>query len=68
MGFSRLGLAFGGALGYAGGGWFFDAGKAMGQPELPWAMLALVGLITLLALFWQFSLRRVEPRMPEPLG
>lgn len=68
MGFSRLGLAFGGALGYAGGGWFFDAGKTMGQPELPWAMLALVGLITLLALFWQFSLRRVEPRMPEPLG
>ncbi|ROP49409.1 DHA1 family multidrug resistance protein-like MFS transporter [Enterobacter sp. BIGb0383] len=68
MGFSRLGLAFGGALGYAGGGWFFDAGKAMGQPELPWAMLALVGLITLLALYWQFSLRRVEPRMPEPLG
>lgn len=68
MGFSRLGLAFGGALGYAGGGWFFDAGKAMGQPELPWAMLALVGMITLLALYWQFSLRRVEPRMPEPLG
>ena len=68
MGFSRLGLAFGGALGYAGGGWFFDAGKAMGQPELPWAMLALVGLLTLMALFWQFSLRRVEPRMPEPLG
>lgn len=68
MGFSRLGLAFGGALGYAGGGWFFDAGKAMGQPELPWAMLALVGLVTLLALFWQFSPRRVEPRMPEPLG
>ena len=68
MGFSRLGLAFGGALGYAGGGWFFDAGKAMGQPELPWAMLALVGLITLLALFWQFSLRSVEPRMPEPQG
>ena len=68
MGFSRLGLAFGGALGYAGGGWFFDAGKAMGQPELPWAMLALVGLLTLMALFWQFSLRRVEPTMPEPLG
>jgi len=68
MGFSRLGLAFGGALGYAGGGWFFDAGKAMGQPELPWAMLALVGLITLLALFWQFSMRHVEPRMPEPQG
>ena len=35
MGFSRLGLAFGGALGYAGGGWLFDAGKALNQPELP---------------------------------
>jgi hypothetical protein len=32
MGFSRLGLAFGGALGYAGGGWLFDAGKALSQP------------------------------------
>ncbi len=41
--FSRLGLAFGGALGYAGGGWLFDAGKAVGQPELPWLMLGAIG-------------------------
>ncbi len=27
MGFSRLGLALGGALGYTGGGWLFDAEK-----------------------------------------
>ena len=46
MGFSRLGLAFGGALGYAGGGWLFDAGKAVGQPELPWLMLGAIGVIT----------------------
>ena len=34
MGFSRRGWP-GGALGYAGGGWLFDAGKALSQPELP---------------------------------
>ena len=45
MGFSRS-LAFGGALGYAGGGWLFDAGKAVGQPELPWLMLGAIGVIT----------------------
>lgn len=54
MGFSRLGLAFGGALGYAGGGWLFDSGKATGQPELPWVMLGIIGVITLILLWWQF--------------
>ena len=66
MGFSRLGLAFGGALGYAGGGWLFDAGKAFRQPELPWMMLGVIGLITSLALLWQFAPRRVQPPMLEP--
>ncbi|MGG7448933.1 multidrug efflux MFS transporter MdtH [Kosakonia oryzendophytica] len=66
MGFSRLGLAFGGALGYAGGGWLFDAGKAFNQPELPWMMLALIGLITFFALLWQFGLKRLQQRMLEP--
>jgi DHA1 family multidrug resistance protein-like MFS transporter len=66
MGFSRLGLAFGGALGYAGGGWFFDAGKASGQPELPWLMLGIIGGMTFLALWWQFSQKRPEPTMFEP--
>ena len=66
MGFSRLGLAFGGALGYAGGGWLFDAGKAFSQPELPWMMLGVIGLITSLALLWQFAPRRVQPPMLEP--
>jgi len=54
MGFSRLGLAFGGALGYTGGGWLFDAGKELGQPELPWVMLGIIGIITLIVLWWQF--------------
>lgn len=66
MGFSRLGLALGGALGYAGGGWLFDAGKALSQPELPWMMLSMVGFITLLALRWQFSTKRSARGMLEP--
>jgi len=66
MGFSRLGLAIGGAFGYAGGGWLFDMGHTLGQPELPWAMLGAVGLITFFALWWQFSLRRIDPSMLEP--
>ncbi|ARD61351.1 MFS transporter [Kosakonia radicincitans DSM 16656] len=66
MGFSRLGLAFGGALGYAGGGWLFDAGKAFNQPELPWMMLGLIGLMTSMALLWQFGHKRIRPRMLEP--
>ena len=54
MGFSRLGLAFGGALGYTGGGWLYDIGKTSGQPELPWMMLGGIGVITLIMLWWQF--------------
>lgn len=66
MGFSRLGLALGGALGYAGGGWLFDARKALNQPELPWMMLGVVGFMTLLALWWQFSQKRSASGMLEP--
>ncbi|MBJ3815501.1 multidrug efflux MFS transporter MdtH [Shimwellia pseudoproteus] len=66
MGFSRLGLAIGGALGYAGGGWLYDTGKTLQQPELPWAMLSAIGLLTLLALGWQFSARRQPGKIPEP--
>ncbi|MEC5320247.1 multidrug efflux MFS transporter MdtH [Brenneria populi subsp. brevivirga] len=63
MGFSRLGLALGGAVGYSGGGWLFDAGHVLEQPELPWFMLGVIGLMTLAALYWQFNLRRIEPAM-----
>ncbi|EHN8717323.1 MFS transporter [Enterobacter hormaechei] len=66
MGFSRLGLALGGALGYTGGGWLFDAGKVLHQPELPWVMLGMVGFMTLIALWWQFSDKRSTRRMLEP--
>ncbi|HDC4654777.1 multidrug efflux MFS transporter MdtH [Enterobacter hormaechei] len=66
MGFSRLGLALGGALGYTGGGWLFDAGKALHQPELPWVMLGMVGFMTLIALWWQFSDKHSTRGMLEP--
>ncbi|HGZ0361746.1 TPA: multidrug efflux MFS transporter MdtH [Enterobacter hormaechei] len=66
MGFSRLGLALGGALGYTGGGWLFDAGKALHQPELLWVMLGMVGFMTLIALWWQFSDKRSTRGMLEP--
>lgn len=59
MGFSRLGLALGGAVGYTGGGWMYDTGHAVGMPELPWILLGIVGLITLFALYWQFHPRSV---------
>lgn len=63
MGFSRLGLALGGALGYTGGGWMYDTGRTMNMPELPWLLLGAVGFATLLALFWQFSPRRSASMM-----
>ncbi|AYR41890.1 hypothetical protein SA228140_07126 [Salmonella enterica subsp. enterica serovar Typhi] len=66
MGFSRLGLAIGGAISYIGGGWLFDMGKALAQPELPWMMLGIIGFITFLALGWQFSHKRTPRRMLEP--
>ncbi|HFJ8953183.1 TPA: multidrug efflux MFS transporter MdtH [Serratia liquefaciens] len=59
MGFSRLGLALGGAVGYTGGGWMYDTGHAVGMPELPWILLGIVGMITLLALYWQFNPRSI---------
>ncbi|AOE99687.1 multidrug resistance protein MdtH [Serratia surfactantfaciens] len=63
MGFSRLGLALGGALGYTGGGWMYDTGRTMNLPELPWLLLGAVGFATLLALHWQFSPRRSASMM-----
>ncbi len=65
MGFSRLGLAFGGAMGYTGGGWLFDAGKEVAQPELPWVMLGIIGIITLMVLWWQFLPGHEKPPIAE---
>ncbi|CNH40274.1 multidrug resistance protein MdtH [Yersinia aldovae] len=63
MGFSRLGLALGGALGYTGGGWMYDTGRTLEMPELPWFLLGVIGLITLAGLYWQFNQRRIESAM-----
>ena len=63
MGFSRTGLALGGALGYTGGGWMYDTGRAINMPELPRLLLGAVGFATLLALYWQFSPRRSASMM-----
>lgn len=63
MGFSRLGLALGGLIGYSGGGWMFDLGQQLSLPELPWMLLSTVGCVTLLALWWQFQPRAVSPAL-----
>ncbi|TCL02297.1 multidrug efflux MFS transporter MdtH [Sodalis ligni] len=63
LGFSRLGLALGGAIGYSGGGWLYDAGHRLDLPELPWCMLGVIGLATLFGLYRQFRQRRIEPAM-----
>jgi len=63
LGFSRLGLALGGAIGYSGGGWLYDVGHQLDLPNLPWLMLGVIGLATLLGLYRQFHQRRIEPAM-----
>lgn len=63
MGFSRLGLALGGAIGYSGGGWLYDVGNRMEIPELPWCILSIIGLVTLIALYRQFHQQAIEPAM-----
>jgi len=47
MGFSRLGLALGGFIGYTGAGWLYDMAIQIGLPHLPWIVLTLVVLLTL---------------------
>jgi len=54
MGFSRMGSAMGGALGYSGGGWLYDVGTRSAAPELPWLILGLIGFVTLAALYLLF--------------
>ncbi len=57
MGFSRLGLAIGGAIGYIGGGWLFGwANRRTSQSFRGyWAVLA--------SLRWVGSLARNAPRI-----
>lgn len=56
MGFSRLSLAIGGALGYTGGGWLYDLGHQHNLPQFPWMLLSIIGIVTLVALYyWQLE-------------
>lgn len=48
MGFSRLGLAISGAIGYIGSSWLSNMSKALAQSELPWMMFGIIGFITFL--------------------
>ena len=63
MGFSRLGLALGGAVGYTGGGWMYDLGHEYHMPQLPWFLLGTIGLITLWALHRLFNQKKIETAM-----
>lgn len=62
MGFSRLGLALGGFIGYTGAGWLYDVATQIGLPHLPWVILTLVGLLTLGYLEYLF---KNEPPMTK---
>lgn len=62
MGFSRLGLALGGFIGYTGAGWLYDVAIQIGLPHLPWVILTLVGLLTLGYLEYLF---KNEPSMTK---
>lgn len=50
MGFSRLGLAIGGFIGYSGAGWLHDIAINLNLPTLPWFALTLIGFFTIIYL------------------
>lgn len=52
FGFSSLSLGVGGALGNLLGGSLVDFGQALGHPQLPWLLLMVTGLLTVIALRW----------------
>lgn len=55
MGFSRLGLALGGFIGYTGAGWLYDIANQIGYPYLPWFTLSAIGVATLIYLQYLFK-------------
>ncbi|WP_137937670.1 multidrug efflux MFS transporter MdtH [Chitinivorax sp. B] len=61
LGFSRIGLALGGALGHLSGGWLYDTATNLRMPALPWVVLFVVGMVTLYALRMQFSAAKSIP-------
>lgn len=61
MGFSRLGLALGGFIGYTGAGWLYDFALQIDLPRLPWLALSAIGLLTLI------QLRQIFKHAPPPM-
>lgn len=60
IGFSKLSLALGGTVGYSGSGWLYDFGKELHFSQLPWIVLSIIGLITLIGLYYQFRYYSVQ--------
>lgn len=54
IGFSKLSIALGGTIGYSGSGWLYDISKEINFFPLTWIILSIIGLITLLGLYYQF--------------
>ncbi|STI86714.1 Multidrug resistance protein MdtH [Escherichia coli] len=65
MGFSRLGLAIGGAMVISVVAGCLTWANRRTSPELPWMMLGIIGIFTFLALGWQFSQKRAARRLLE---
>ncbi|QIQ22264.1 multidrug efflux MFS transporter MdtH [Zophobihabitans entericus] len=61
MGFSRLGLALGGFIGYTGAGWLYDIANQINFPKLPWIILSAIGILTLIRLKYLF--RNEQPHV-----
>jgi hypothetical protein len=58
MGLSRIGLAVGGLSGYTAGGWLLDLSRALRTPQLPWLVLAGIGMLTWTMLALTFNRHR----------
>lgn len=61
MGFSRLGLAIGGFIGYSGAGWLHDIAINLNLPTLPCFALTLIGFFTIIHL----NLLFIQPVLVE---
>lgn len=68
IGFSKLSIALGGTIGYSGSGWLYDFGKELHFSQLPWIALSIVGIITLLCLYYQFKYYSVQSLLYKNLN
>lgn len=61
IGFSKFSIALGGTIGYSGSGWLYDFGKELHFSQLPWIVLSIIGMLTLLGLYYQFQYYSFQP-------